>query len=250
MNNVNAIGFDLFNTLITVEPGTMTEALDRLVISLQKSGLSIDEEPFKKAHKENALKFVEQARRDGRETHNSMWISAALEEVGIFIPPDDHVIGEAVEEYFMAFYDYCHLIPDTIEMLEALKTQYSIGLLSNFTHGPSARKILEITGLDNCFRTILISGELGFRKPHPLVFQILAEQMGADKERVIYIGDDTESDIYGAENAGLRPLWTTYARENNAPMAPGKDRENEKIPGNEVPRISSWQDLFHFLENN
>lgn len=250
MNNVNAIGFDLFNTLITVEPRTMPEALDRLIKSLKKSCLSIDEEPFKKAYKENALKFIELARRDGHETHNRFWISAALEEVGIPIPPDDPVIGEAVEEYFTAFYDCCNLIPGTVEMLETLQTQYPTGLLSNFTHGPAARKILEITGLDSCFKTILISGELGYRKPYPLVFKILAEKLGVDGGQMIYIGDDPEADIHGAENAGLRPVWTTYARDNNAPMAPGKDRENEKIPGTEVSSISSWEDLFLLLEKD
>lgn len=228
----------------------MPEALDRLIISLKKSGLSIDEEPFKKAYKENALKFIERARRDGRETHNSIWISSALEEAGISIPPDDPGIGEAVEDYFTAFYDYSHLIPGTIEMLETLRTKYPIGLLSNFTHGPAARKILEITGLDTCFTTILISGELGYRKPYPLVFQTLAERLGVDKGQLIYIGDDPEADIQGAENAGLRPVWTTYARENNAPVAPGKDREKEKIPDNKVPRISSWQDLFYLLKRS
>ena len=61
---------------------------------------------------------------------------------------------------------------------------------------------------------------------------------------------DPEADIQGAENAGLRPVWTTYARENNAPVAPGKDREKEKIPDNKVPRISSWQDLFYLLKRS
>ena len=250
MDNVTAIGFDLFNTLITVEPQTMPEALERLIQSLKKSGLSINDEPFKKAYKENTIKFIERARQDGRETHNSIWISAALEEFGEYVAPDDHDIGKAVEEYFTAFYDYSRPIPGTIEMLEVIQRQYPIGLLSNFTHGPAAKKILEITGLDNCFKTILISGELGYRKPYPLVFQILADKLGVDKGQLIYIGDDPEADVQGAENAGLRPVWATYARENKAPTAPGKHREDEKIPDHEVSSISSWQELFYLLDNH
>jgi putative hydrolase of the HAD superfamily len=248
MKNVTAIGFDLFNTLITVEPRTMPDALDNLIRSLKGDGLSIDEESFKKAYRESALRFIERARQDGKETHNSLWIASALEEIGEYVAPDDPLISKAVEEYFTAFYDSCRLIPGTIEMLETIQRLYPIGLLSNFTHGPAARKILEITGLDSCFKTILISGELGYRKPHPLVFRVLAENLGVDKERLAYIGDDPEADIHGAEKAGLLPVWTTYARENNAPMAPGRDRDNERTPGQGVPRISSWQKMFNLLD--
>ena len=56
MNNIRAIGFDLFNTLITAEPQTLTEAIARLIRSLRQSGFSIEEEPFKKAYRKKQKK--------------------------------------------------------------------------------------------------------------------------------------------------------------------------------------------------
>jgi len=50
MNHIRAIGFDLFNTLITAEPQTLNEAMSRLISSLQQSGLKLENEPFKEAH--------------------------------------------------------------------------------------------------------------------------------------------------------------------------------------------------------
>lgn len=249
MNHVTAIGFDLFNTLVTVDPYTLTEAIDRLVQSLRKSGFSIEEESFKKAHREKALHFVERARQDGRETHNRFWISAALGGEGDPISPDDPRIGEAVECYFSAFYDNTCLIPGTEAMLKTLQDRYPLGLLSNFTHGPAAREILLRTGLNPYFKTILISGELGFRKPHPLVFQRLADELGARTDQILYIGDDPDPDIHGAKKAGLRPIWMTYVRDYKVSLLRGGILlGNAERPDFDTPRISSWEDLLNLLD--
>jgi putative hydrolase of the HAD superfamily len=248
MNSIKAIGFDLFNTLITIEPHTLTEATDRLIQSLRQSGFTIEEESFIKTYREMALKHIKRAIQAGRETHNSLWLSDALSEGKNLIAPDDLRVGKAIEQYFSAFYGKCHLIPGTTTMLDNLKHRYPLGLLSNFTHGPAAREILKRIGLNPYFKTILISGELGYRKPNPLVFQTLTEQLGASEAHTLYVGDDPDSDINGAQQAGLQPVWTTYVRDNNIPQVRGLLQSQDEQPDFDAPRISSWYDLFLFLE--
>ncbi|MCP4668521.1 MAG: HAD family hydrolase, partial [Deltaproteobacteria bacterium] len=143
MRHIKAIGFDLFNTLITAEPHTFDQAMSRLIHSLGRSGLALEPEAFREAHGRAALRFIEKTRQDGRETHNRFWISAALETQGHHIPPHDPRIAEAVDAYFSSFIECCHLIPGTRQMLDALQGRYPLGLLSNFTHPPAARAILE-----------------------------------------------------------------------------------------------------------
>jgi putative hydrolase of the HAD superfamily len=249
MNQIKAIGFDLFNTLITVESRTIAEAMRRAFHSLEKEGLALDYELFKQAHRQAAMGFLAETRRDGRETHNRFWISTALKTLGYSVPPDDPRIAEAVNGYFSAFYPYCRLVPGTKEMLESLSGKYRIGLLSNFTHPPAAREILKRVGLTPFFELVLISGDLGYRKPHPSVFHRLIENLGVEKSRILYIGDDPESDITGARQAGLQPVWMTYVRDHNIPSAPGVLFKPADDPDEDVPRISVWKDLFVFLEN-
>jgi putative hydrolase of the HAD superfamily len=248
MHNIKAIAFDLFNTLITVEPHGLGEALNRLVRSLKGSGLALEYEAFKQAHREAAIRFLEETRKDGTETHNRFWISEALKTLGYDVPPDDPRIAAAVDSYFSAFLDLCHLIPGTGEMLQALKARYRLGLLSNFTHAPAAKNIIEHVGLDHSFDVILISGDLGFRKPHPFVFRQLIDRLGFEKDQILYVGDDPETDITGAGRAGIQPVWTTYVRENNIPAAPGIRVGSDETPDLDIPRISKWEDLFSLLE--
>jgi putative hydrolase of the HAD superfamily len=137
MKHITAIGFDLFNTLITMEPPALDEGMGRLISSLRRGGLSIESEPFRQTYRDAALRLLRDAQRDGRETHNRFWISAALCSHGHSVLPDDPRIAEAVDAYFSAFYDHCHLIPGTREMLGALRGDYRVGLLSNFLRGDS-----------------------------------------------------------------------------------------------------------------
>jgi len=246
MNRIAAIGFDLFNTLITLDPPALNEAMDRLIESLEKHGIMIDAESFRKAHREAALRFFEQARLDGRETHNRFWISAALHAQGHDFPPEDPRIAGAVEAYFSVFSEHCHLIPGSTETLRTLKEVYPLGLLSNFTHAPAAMEIIERLGLVEFFDVVLISGAIGYRKPHPLVFQKLAEGLRAETAKILYVGDDPEPDIAGSQKAGLQPVWTTYVRDHHIPLVQSI-LSSPSDPEDHVPRISTWEEFLHLL---
>ncbi len=132
-------------------------------------------------------------------------------------------------------------------MLSSLRDVYHLGLLTNFTHGPAARKIINNLGLTTFFDVVLISGELGFRKPHSFVFRQLIGDLGVANDQVVYIGDDIEADINGALRSGLQPVLTTYLRDQNIPFVPGITLRGPKEVDSKVPKISTWKDLLSLL---
>ena len=247
MQNIKSVGFDLFNTLITMEFQALKDALSRLTSSLRGNGFTIEHTAFVKAHSEAVLEFLEQTKRDGKESHNRFWISTALAKLGHEVSPDDPHISAAVETYFSAFIQYARLIPGTKEMLTILRQKYRIGLLSNFTHPPAARQIIAELDLEPFFEVVVISGDLGYRKPHLSVFEALIDRVGAEKEEIAFVGDDPEADVEGALRAGLQPVWTTYVRDNNITPAPGVVGKGQPEPAPIVPRIAQWEDLLALL---
>ena len=248
MNDIKAIGFDLFNTLIIIEPDTLIQAMKRMLKSLENSGFSIDEQAYIRDYRDAASIYVAQARKHGIETHNSIWVSHVLNSYGVTVRPDDERIAKAVDDYFSAFYDRVNLIPETLETLMLLENRYPLGLLSNFTHAPAAREILKRTGLASCFKTILISGELGYRKPHPVVFDELVKGLGVKKREIMFAGDDPEPDIHGASKAGLKPVWFTYIIDEKVPIIRGTIQSEITEPEIEVPRVSSWKQFLAILD--
>jgi putative hydrolase of the HAD superfamily len=243
MKPIKAVGFDLFNTLIFAGPGAVGEALTLLTDTLRDSGFHLDPSHFQAVYREAAVRFIKEAHREGKETHNRFWISAALTELGHPLSPDDSRIAEAVEAYFSAFYNFCRLIPGTEEMLAGLKGNHRLGLLSNFTHPPAARGLMDYLGLTPFFDVVLISGDLGYRKPHGSVFEQLISDLGVERDQILFIGDDLDPDIRGAKEAGLHPVWMTYVRDNRVPTFPGYTAGGEEEAGADVPRISNWKDL-------
>jgi putative hydrolase of the HAD superfamily len=248
MGHLKAIGFDLFNTLMTVHPDAMRQAHEKQLQVLHEERIPVEAEAFGKAYVEAAVKFIRAARKDGRETHNSLWVAEALASLGHTLPPGDPRIGKAVDAYFSAFYPNCELIPGTRELLGELGGRFPLGMITNFTDGPAARKIIDVLGLDPFFQDILVSGELGYRKPHSYVFDRFVDAMGVPPEQILFVGDDLEADVQGAKAAGLQPVLATFVQDANLPAARTLlSPERTDYPA-DVPRISCWQDLLDLLQ--
>lgn len=95
-------------------------------------------------------------------------------------------------------------------VLEELKKRYQIGVITN---GPRDGQInkLKHSGLYDLFDVVVISGEVGYSKPDPRIFEIALKRLGLEKEEVIFVGDQFDKDILGAYNAGITPIWITDA---------------------------------------
>jgi epoxide hydrolase-like predicted phosphatase len=59
--------------------------------------------------------------------------------------------------------------------------------------------------LDELFDTIVDSCEVGLRKPNPAIYLLACERLGVAPERAVLL-DDIESNLRGAEAAGLRAI--------------------------------------------
>jgi putative hydrolase of the HAD superfamily len=92
-------------------------------------------------------------------------------------------------------------------MLNQLTVQgYRLGLITN---GQSQRQNakIDLLGIRDFFDVVLISEEVGYEKPDPLIFLLSLEALGLAAEEVIYVGDHPRNDVGGAEFAGITPVW-------------------------------------------
>ena len=53
---------------------------------------------------------------------------------------------------------------------------------------------------------LVISSEVGYRKPHPAFYEAACRVLGLPKEQVLCIGDDLENDVRGPLRAGLQAI--------------------------------------------
>lgn len=98
-----------------------------------------------------------------------------------------------------------------------------LGIISNGTSEGQGRKVRTL-GLTRWFvpEHIVISGEVGLRKPDPAIFQLAAERLGARPEACWYIGDTFGNDIVPAAEAGWHAVWLNR-RGHDVPPEPVPD---------------------------
>jgi putative hydrolase of the HAD superfamily len=96
--------------------------------------------------------------------------------------------------------------PDVGRGLVALReTGFLIRIASNFD-GRLRAVVAGLADLAGFVDTLVISSEVGYRKPHSAFYEAACASLGLPPGRVLCVGDDPENDVLGAERAGLRGL--------------------------------------------
>jgi putative hydrolase of the HAD superfamily len=133
-----------------------------------------------------------------------------------------------------AWHQYVVIDPDAISVLERLREDRTLAVVSNFDHPQYLRSVLEEMGLTPFFSSIVISGEVGIEKPKAEIFRIALQQTGLFPHEVVHVGDSTE-DVAGATAAGCQAVQ--ILRDGNAAPA-------ETPPARVILRLT---ELIHIL---
>ncbi|MFX0030522.1 MAG: HAD family hydrolase [Candidatus Hermodarchaeota archaeon] len=118
---------------------------------------------------------------------------------------ENEEIKRIANEAVNAWQKYVPLDPDSIAVLNTLKRSKTLSLISNFDHPPHIYSILSKFKLSDFFDSIIISSEVGVKKPDPLIFSFALEKANLKPNEVCFVGD-TKEDITAAINAGIFPI--------------------------------------------
>ena len=94
-----------------------------------------------------------------------------------------------------------------IKEIKKLKNEYKLGLLSNFDDAQTARRVLKEKKLGHLFSSIIISDEVGIRKPGPDIFSVALNSLEIEARETLFVGDSWEEDIVGAAKFGMDSVW-------------------------------------------
>jgi 2-haloalkanoic acid dehalogenase type II len=95
--------------------------------------------------------------------------------------------------------------PETESVLGILKRRdFKLGVVSNATD--LVRKVFDNLGLTKYFDFLVISDEVGVRKPSPKIFHIAMEMAGTSPGRSLFVGDKLATDVAGAKRVGMNAV--------------------------------------------
>ena len=138
------------------------------------------------------------------------------------------------------FLDFCASKPGVIdgahELMDYLKQRgYRMHMTSNGFHEVQYKK-LAACGLRDYFDTIILSEDAGANKPSQAYFDYALRLSGASRETTLMIGDNLQTDVLGALNAGIDAmLFNRWEAETN------------DIPQTPTFVVSGLRDIIHIL---
>ena len=117
--------------------------------------------------------------------------------------------------YLKHRFEDIELYPDVIPVLDILRSDFTIGLLSNGNGYP------ERCGLPDRFSFVVFSQDVGVEKPGAGMFLTACQHAGCDPGELMHVGDSLRSDVAGANGVGAISVWLNRdAGQNETGIVP------------------------------
>lgn len=123
--------------------------------------------------------------------------------------------------------------PEFLELMSDFKKEYSMALLSNDVKEWS-HYLRQKFGLNDIFNEVIISGEVGLRKPDEKIYKLLLERINAPPSNCVFV-DDNLNNLRSASRLGIKTIRFVRSRS--------------KTPFCSEFEISSFKELLGVLKN-
>lgn len=202
-------GNTLFRPTADLNEATRTGAEKMATWYLKKKHIKLNSEGLIETY----LAEREAAHRQAQETQTEMLAQDCLRTAlkKIEAPPSATAFVEAAVKIAFgpeeaAWQPY----PDAVETLQQLQAaSYRLGLLSNASDDKLVQRLINKCKLRPWLSPTFSSAGLGWRKPRPDGFLLIAERWGLPPAEIVMVGDTLAADIQGAHNAGMRGILVT-----------------------------------------
>jgi putative hydrolase of the HAD superfamily len=212
---IRAIFFDAVGTLIHPSPS----AAEVYSTVGRRFGSHLDQgtvaRRFAQAFQKQEEQDCAEALRTGEERERARWraiVADVLDDVH-----DPERCFQSLYDHF-ARADAWRADPDAAGVLQELAGRgYQLGICSNF----DGRLRCLVTALPALrpVQHVVISSEVGWRKPAQAFFRQLPQRVGLPPAQVLVVGDDPVNDFEGAQAAGLEVLLFDPHGKETAPVA-------------------------------
>ena len=222
MKRIRGVIFDYGNTLVCVDPSLGSLRTDyadvvarpgaeRLRAFLARAGalLPSQEGPFVERFLEVRERNRKAAERERLEIPMLRSLRETLLDQRLEVPGEAD-LDRAVEEFFQEEIELIRAIPGAGELLEALcRRGIKIALLSNATCGRYVTRALRGFHWADFFDPLIVSADLGIRKPHPDSFRAVLRHWDLEPDEIAMIGDSLYHDVGGAQAVGIQTIHFT-----------------------------------------
>jgi putative hydrolase of the HAD superfamily len=197
--------FDFFGTLVDYSPSRTEQGYHRSHALLREFDGRLEYEAFLQEWSALFARFDELSAVDDSEFSMVDVTTAFLRATLPREPASSQV--DAFVETFLAEWSAAVRQPAGIgALLKALSAEYRLAVVSN-THSPTmVPDQLAAMGVLDRIDAVVLSVDVGKRKPHPDIYDTALRQLAVPARDVWFIGDSYEADYLGPRRMGMTAL--------------------------------------------
>lgn len=196
---IKALTFDVGGTLAEGEFDLESYRAE-LLEYLRNLGFGVSPKGYRRVMR-SALERLRNHRKKLLEMKFEEFYSGILDGLGVPFRPE---ILDGVRAIYKRNFPQAPK-PGARETLRELGETHKLGVISNSMSG-APRDFLEREGLVGYFRVIIISRDVGIRKPDPRIFSIALQRLGVRPSEAAHVGNSLKEDIAGAKGAGMKAV--------------------------------------------
>ncbi len=204
--------FDLGNTLLYYDapwPGSLEEATRALTDELVSGKVPINPARFNDEFLARMTQYYTSREIDYVEVTTLDVLKSLLTEHGVEDVPIRQ-LRAALAAMYAVSQSYWHVEEDTLPMFENLnQAGYRMGLVTNASDSDDVQVLVDKAGIRGYLDVIVISADIGLRKPHPRIFKTALKFWDAKPGQAVMVGDLLPADILGANEMGIGSIWIT-----------------------------------------
>jgi HAD superfamily hydrolase (TIGR01509 family) len=147
-------------------------------------------------------------------------VAAALAEAGVDAAPA--AVRRGIQAEFRAWAPARRVHPDARALLDRVRRLgLRIAVAANTFDPPDLfRADLAEQGIGERVDAVVLSCEVGVRKPHPRFYAAVLTALGVEPGAAMFVGDRMRDDVLGAAAAGMQTCLATWYRKDQE--APGR----------------------------
>lgn len=193
----------MHDTLVYKDYRVSVAAVSNCVAVLQKAGYPVSLEQYQVVWRQ-AIQIARQDSGELGEVSFDRWYQIIFNGLGILEYGPDLVMA-VNQAWNDSFASATFALPQTKASLRRLRAGYALGIVSN-SLAPNTVMDLRVAGLLDFFGAVVISSDIGKRKPHPVIFSTALEKLGLHPAEAVFVGDNLYEDIYGASQLGMKTV--------------------------------------------
>ncbi|HET6673727.1 MAG TPA: HAD family hydrolase [Nitrospiraceae bacterium] len=210
---VKGIIFDINGTLVNIRTDEGHEEIYRVISNLLSyQGISLDP----KALKDLYFQKMKEQRTASSERHPEFDAVGIFREIITLYATDftrglpsqklEQLPTLLAETYRAASRFRLQVYPGVEDTMAHLHSKYHLAAI---TDAQTAYAVPELNAVGLCgyFDPIIVSGDVGYRKPHERLFTAALTAMNMEPSEVLYVGNDMYRDVYGGQRIGIKTVF-------------------------------------------